>query len=117
MIKNSRILIVDDIVDNIRVVMNILKEDSYDFSFAYSGIEALRLIFDEAEAFDLILLDIMMPGMNGFEVCQKLKENLNTCDIPIIFLTAKVDIDSITQGFQSGGVTVLPNVKTTISEI
>ncbi len=104
MIKNSRILIVDDVVDNIRVAMNILKEDSYDFSFANNGAEALRLISEEAESFDLILLDIMMPVMNGFDVCQKLKETPSTQDIPIIFLTAKIDIDSITEGFRLGGV-------------
>jgi putative two-component system response regulator len=104
MINNSRILIVDDVVDNIRVAMNILKEDNYAFSFAHSGAEALRLIADETEPFDLILLDIMMPGINGFEVCQKLKENNATIDIPIIFLSAKVDIDAITKGFEMGGV-------------
>lgn len=104
MIKNSRILIVDDVVDNIRVAMNILKEDSYDFSFAQNGAEALRLIAEESEQFDLILLDIMMPGMDGFEVCQQLKATEVTKDIPIIFLTAKVDVDSITEGFRLGGV-------------
>lgn len=104
MIHNSRILIVDDVVDNIRVAMNILKEDNYDFSFAHNGNEALRLIFDEHEVFDLILLDIMMPGMNGFDVCQKLKASPQTCDIPVVFLTAKVDVDSVTKGFQLGGV-------------
>lgn len=104
MVRNSRILIVDDVVDNIRVAMNILKEDSYDFSFAYNGAEALRLILEESEQFDLILLDIMMPGMNGFEVCQKLKALPETKDIPVIFLTAKVDIDSIAEGFKLGSV-------------
>lgn len=104
MINNSRILIVDDVVDNIRVAMNILKEDGYDFSFANSGEEALRLIFADSESFDLILLDIMMPGMDGFEVCQKLKAAPKTQDIPVIFLTAKVDVDSISKGFQVGGV-------------
>ena len=104
MIKNERILIVDDIVDNIRVAMNILKEDNYDFSFACNGTEVLQLIFEAGENFDLILLDIMMLGMNGFEVCKKLKETPSTCDIPIIFLTAKVDIDSISEGFHVGGV-------------
>lgn len=104
MIKNSRILIVDDVVDNIRVAMNILKEDNYDFSFAHNGAEALRLIFEEPEQFDLILLDIMMPGMTGFDVCQKLKSTPGIQDIPIIFLTAKVDVDSVTNGFQLGGV-------------
>lgn len=104
MIKNSRILIVDDVVDNIRVAMNILKEDNYDFSFAHNGTEALRLIFEEPEPFDLILLDVMMPGMNGFDVCQRLKDTLIAKDIPVIFLTAKVDVESITEGFESGGV-------------
>lgn len=104
MINNSRILIVDDVVDNIRVAMNILKEDNYEFSFAQNGTDALRLIFEDPQPFDLILLDIMMPGMNGFEVCQKLKVVPNTKNIPIIFLTAKVDVDSITEGFKLGGV-------------
>jgi putative two-component system response regulator len=104
MINSSRILIVDDVVDNIRVAMNVLKEDNYEFSFAHSGTEALRLILDDNGAFDLILLDIMMPGINGFDVCQKLKENNDTRDIPIIFLTAKTDIDAITKGFELGGV-------------
>ncbi|WP_347986179.1 HD domain-containing phosphohydrolase [Methylomonas sp. AM2-LC] len=101
---NSRILIVDDVVDNIRVAMNILKEDNYDFSFAHHGAEALRLLIEDSEQFDLILLDIMMPGINGFDVCLKLQENPATKDIPIIFLTAKVDVDSITKGFELGAV-------------
>lgn len=104
MIKNSRILIVDDVVDNIRVAMNILKEENYAFSFAHDGTEALRLIHDDPASFDLILLDIMMPKVNGFDVCQQLKENPSTRNIPIIFLTAKVDVDSITKGFELGGV-------------
>jgi putative two-component system response regulator len=104
MIKNNRILIVDDVVDNIRVAMNILKEESYELTFAQSGMEALRLISSDPELFDLILLDIMMPGMNGYEVCQKLKANIATIDIPIIFLTAKIDVDAISKGFELGGV-------------
>ncbi|MBS4051416.1 MAG: response regulator [Methylomonas sp.] len=104
MLKNSRILIVDDVVDNIRVAMNILKEGNYEFTFANDGTEALRLIAQEPDSFDLILLDIMMPNLNGFEVCQKLKETPATRDVPIIFLTAKVDVDSITRGFDLGGV-------------
>lgn len=102
--KYNRILIVDDVVDNIRVAMNILKEDHYDLSFAHDGAEALRLITEDPQHFDLILLDIMMPGVNGFEVCQKLKENPATREIPVIFLTARVDVDSISQGFHLGGV-------------
>ena len=104
MINKSRILIVDDVVDNIRVAMNILKEENYEFSFANNGNEALSLLHEELLPFDLILLDIMMPGSDGFKVCQKLKETPATANIPIIFLTAKVDIDSVTKGFEIGGV-------------
>jgi len=100
----KNILIIDDVAENIQVAMNILKEDSYVFSFASGGYEALELVENEAEHLDLILLDIMMPEFDGFEVCQRVKENPKTRDIPIIFLTAKTDIDSISKGFALGGV-------------
>jgi putative two-component system response regulator len=96
------VLIVDDIIENIQVAMNILKDESCDFSFATSGEEALSLL--ENGQFDLILLDIMMPGMDGYEVCGRVKANAETKDIPIIFLTAKSDIDSIAKGFEVGGI-------------
>jgi putative two-component system response regulator len=96
------ILIVDDIIENIQVAMNILKEENYNFSFATSGEEALNLL--KNSHFDLILLDIMMPGMDGYTVCEKIKATENLQNIPIIFLTAKSDIDSITKGFNTGGV-------------
>ena len=96
------ILIVDDVADNIQVAMNMLKEQAYQFSFALNGQQALDLSLQHQ--FDLILLDIMMPGMDGYQVCQFLKDNEKTRDIPIIFLTAKVDIDSIAKGFQLGAV-------------
>lgn len=99
---NGSILIVDDVLENIQVAMNILKEDSYDFSFAMSGDEALKLI--KENQFDLILLDIMMPGIDGFEVCRRIKEDELFQDIPIIFLTAKSDIDSIAKSFEVGGI-------------
>lgn len=99
---SSHILIVDDISENIQVAMNILKEDNYEFSYATSGEQALKLVAEHD--FDLILLDIMMPGLDGYEVCKKLKASRSTQDIPIIFLTAKADIDSIAQGFAMGGV-------------
>ena len=82
--------------------MNILKEDSYDLSFATLGEEALTLISHASPSFDLILLDIMMPGLDGFEVCRRIKEDPQYKDIPIIFLIAQTDIDSITQGFALG---------------
>lgn len=104
MCKNPHVLIIDDVVENIQVVMNVLEEDNYDLSFATHGVEALRLIEDESIRFDLILLDIMMPGLDGFEVCRRLKKNPFSKDIPIIFLTAKVDADSIREGFSIGAV-------------
>lgn len=100
--SNSHILIVDDVGENIQVAMNILKEDNYGFSFATSGEQALKLLNEHQ--FDLILLDIMMPGLDGFEVCRRLKADSTTAEIPVIFLTAKTDIDSITKGFALGGV-------------
>jgi putative two-component system response regulator len=97
----QHILIVDDVIENIQVAMNILKEDGYEFSYAKNGEDALRLL-DEG-GFDLVLLDIMMPGMDGFEVCRRIKSDPRSTDIPVIFLTAKVDVDSISKGFESGG--------------
>lgn len=100
----SRILIIDDVVENIQVAMNILKEDHYDFTFATQGSEALELIEKKPLKFDLILLDIMMPGIDGFEICRQIKKSQQSKEIPVIFLTAKVDIDSISKGFALGGV-------------
>ncbi len=104
--NNKNILIVDDVLDNIQVAMNILREDNYDFSYATNGAEGLALINKKSETvnFDLILLDIMMPGIDGFEVCRKIKENPQTRFIPIIFLTAKADVDSISKGLSIGAV-------------
>ncbi len=96
------ILIVDDVSDNIKVAMNILREGNYSFSYALDGQEALKIV--TTKDFDLILLDIMMPELNGFEVMEVLKKNSHTRDIPVIFLTAKADIDSITKGFELGAV-------------
>ncbi|MDM8545556.1 response regulator [Candidatus Venteria ishoeyi] len=101
---NNHILIVDDVPDNIQVAMNILKEDNYAFSFAMDGRQALDLVESNGSGFDLILLDIMMPEIDGFEVCRQLKTKTLHQDVPVIFLSAKVDVESITQGFEVGGV-------------
>ena len=98
--KKHRILIVDDIPDNIKVLKAILSDDSYDIHYALSGKDAIMLCV--AESFDLILLDIMMPEMDGYEVCEYLKSKEKTKDIPIIFLTAKVDSGDIIKGFEVG---------------
>lgn len=99
---SAHILIVDDVIDNIQVAMNILKEDGYNFSYAKSGEDALELV--KEQQIDLILLDIMMPGLDGYEVAHQLKNDPRTMDIPIIFVTAKTDVDSLEKAFKNGGV-------------
>jgi two-component system sensor histidine kinase/response regulator len=99
--KAEKILIVDDVSRNIQILGNILSQKQFQIAYAQSGQEALDIC--SAQDFDLILLDIMMPGMDGYEVCQKLKEDTSTSEIPIIFLTAKADMDSIIKGFEIGG--------------
>lgn len=100
--ENHHVLIVDDVPTNIQLLANTLKPIGYKISFAQSGSKALEII--ENNRPDLILLDVMMPEMDGFEVCQKVKEKPENQFIPIIFLTAKNDIDSMTKGFKAGGV-------------
>lgn len=96
------ILIVDDIGKNIQVLAGILPADQYAISFATDGINALQMI--KEEDYDLILLDIMMPGMDGFEVCKAIKTLESKMDIPIIFLTAKTQQQDINHGFKIGAV-------------
>jgi|LGVE01.1.fsa_nt_gb signal transduction histidine kinase len=95
------VLIVDDEPNNIRVVGNMLRGDDYEIALARSGKEALARV--KSNSVDLILLDIMMPGMDGYEVCEHLIKDPETKDIPVIFLTAKTDTDSIIEGFKIGG--------------
>ncbi|MBN2614945.1 MAG: hybrid sensor histidine kinase/response regulator [Bacteroidales bacterium] len=99
--NNATILIVDDVPKNIQILGNILSPHHFKIAYAQSGEQALKAI--EYNNFDLILLDIMMPGMDGFEVCEVLKNQNKTREIPIIFLTAKADMESIVRGFEVGG--------------
>ena len=96
------ILIVDDIPANIQVLGNILQEEGYAVSFAMNGKQALEMIL--SDPYDLILLDVMMPEMDGFEVCMKFKEIPGVETTPIIFLTARTDWDDIIKGFDVGAV-------------
>jgi len=96
------ILIVDDVAKNIQLVAKFLTKEKYNLFFAQDGESALKQI--ENRSFDLILLDVMMPGMDGFEVCKKVKSLEKSSDIPIIFLTAKADDGAIARGFEVGGV-------------
>ncbi|NOU45696.1 MAG: response regulator [Bacteroidales bacterium] len=99
-VHESQILIVDDVPKNIQIVGNILSNEKLRIAYATNGENALKLAF--ANDFDLVLLDVAMPGMDGFEVCRRLRDNKKTAEIPIIFLTAKSDVDSMLTGFQAG---------------
>ena len=97
-----RILIVDDVPKNIQVLGSILMSRSYNISFAPNGFEAIELAL--TNELDLILLDVMMPGIDGFETCRRLKQNPETKDIPVIFMTALSDTSDKVQGFEAGAV-------------
>ncbi len=96
------ILIVDDTPLNIGVISGALK-DSYKTKVATNGEKALALASGEEKP-DLILLDIMMPGMDGYEVCSRLKTDPATSEIPVIFLTGQTSAEDETRGFEVGGV-------------
>lgn len=100
--KNALIFIVDDTPKNIQLLGTILKEKEYQVIVARNGIEALGMLDNFTP--DLILLDIMMPVMDGFEICQRIKEKTREQDIPIIFLTAKTRTEDIVKGFELGAV-------------
>lgn len=97
----DKILIVDDSTENIDILLSLLK-NNYEIIASKNGVKSIELAAKVMP--DLILLDIIMPEMNGFEVCSKLKENEKTRYIPIIFLTAKSKIDDVLKGFQHGAV-------------
>ena len=97
--NNPRVLIVDDDPYNIRLLANIFNE-GYDISFATNGKKALELALQEKP--DLILLDVVMPEMDGYEVCKQLKNNPNTLEIPIIFVTAHSDVTEEIRGLEIG---------------
>ncbi len=99
--EEFRILAVDDNPKNLKVLAALLSSNSYLVDYAFSGSEALDLI--AKENYDVILLDIMMPGMDGYEICEQIKQSDKNKDIPVIFLTARTDTESITRGFQAGG--------------
>ena len=100
------ILVVDDTPENIHVLNGILRAD-YRVLVARDGEQALK-IADSASAPDLILLDIVMPEMDGYEVCRQLKRRAKTCDIPVIFISALDDVRDKVSGFEAGGVDYIP---------
>ncbi|HEY4788157.1 MAG TPA: hybrid sensor histidine kinase/response regulator [Bacteroidales bacterium] len=100
--KAFNILIVDDNTKNIQVIGNILKEASYRIGFATNGQQAIDLL-QKSYDYDLVLLDVDMPQMNGFEACRILRKDERLKEIPVIFLTAFTDEDNVIAGFESGG--------------
>jgi two-component system sensor histidine kinase/response regulator len=101
-INKSTILIVDDNVDNLKVLGMILQQNGYDIAVAKNGNSALELV--KNIKIDLILLDIMMPGMDGFELCRQIKSINFIKDIPVIFLTAKTESEDVINAFKIGAV-------------
>ena len=100
--KAERVLIVDDTLQNIQVLGTVLREQQYQINVAQNGLQALEMVAKVPP--DLILLDVMMPEMDGFETCTRLKADEKTREIPIIFLTAKVETEDIVRGFELGAV-------------
>jgi len=100
--SKSRILVVDDISKNLQVVGTILRNEGYHVMPATSGLQALERV--SAQPPDLILLDLMMPEMDGLEVCSRLKAEPLTRQIPVIFLTASNEMEHLMKGFEAGAV-------------
>lgn len=100
--ENCLILVVDDVSENLQLISLILEKRGYETTFATSGQQALERV--ESAKPDLILLDFMMPQMNGLEVCEKIKANPELAEIPIIFLTASHEQEHLIQAFEKGAV-------------
>lgn len=101
-IKPATILIIDDNPGNLRLLTKILCEQGYGVRIAPSAKLGINSVM--AEAPDLILLDIKMPDMDGYTVCQQLKANEQTCDIPVIFISGLEDVMDKVKAFEMGGV-------------
>jgi len=98
-----KVLIVDDVSANIKILCDVLEPKGYEILVASSGEAALKIAAHTSP--DIILLDILMPpGIDGYEVCRRLKQNEQTAHIPVIFITVLEEKESIIEGFRSGGV-------------
>ncbi|PHR57098.1 MAG: two-component system response regulator [Arcobacter sp.] len=103
--KVFHILCVDDTPTNLHLVKNVLDKHGYKVTLVQSGAEAISYLKSRHNTIDLILLDVMMPEMDGYEVCRILKKSTRKIQkIPIIFLTAVTDIEGVSKGFEVGGV-------------
>ena len=99
--KRFKILVADDNIDNIQVIGNILRENGYDVGYAINGQQAIVLLKNTID-YDLVLLDVDMPLMDGFETCRLIRKDKMLKDIPVIFLTAFTEVDKIIAGFDAG---------------
>ena len=102
LINNACILIVEDDPKSIQVLIDLLEANHYQTRIAQTGKQALTIA--NKQPIDLILLDIILPGMDGYEICHQLKQNPLTKDIPVIFLTGLSQTNSVIEGFQAGSV-------------
>ena len=97
---SARVLVVDDVLPNVRLLEAKLTHEYYEVVTATSGQEALDKV--ESENPDIVLLDIMMPGMDGFEVCERIKSNPDTAHIPVVMVTALTDVQDKVRGLEAG---------------
>lgn len=104
--NKNKILIVDDTIDAVELLRKRLRSDGYDTAEAYDGEEGLKKVVEYNP--DLIVLDVMMPKLDGYQVCQRLKADENTRYIPILMLTAKSDVESKVKGLDIGADDYLP---------
>src|SRR4051812_6652172 len=107
MTNASTILVVDDELESLRLLTNILQADGYHVRPADTGEMALESV--EEKAPDLILLDIRLPGLGGFEVCQRLKAHPETRDIPLMFISTSHEVKGRVEGLQLGAVDFIPS--------
>ncbi len=98
----KRILVVDDDENILSLERTILEQKGFEVTTAGGGAEALELIGESH--FDLVLLDVMMPEIDGFTVCRRIKEEPRTKETPVIFLTAKGGGEALAEGFESGAI-------------
>ena len=98
----KRILVVDDDENILSLERTILEQKGFEVTTAAGGKEALRVLAEQP--FDLVLLDVMMPEVDGFTVCRKIKEDARLKDLPVIFLTAKGGGEALAEGFESGAI-------------
>ena len=96
----ARILVVDDVLPNVKLLEAKLSREYYDVLTAMNGPDALEIV--EREVPDIVLLDVMMPGMDGFEVCEKIKAKANLRHIPVVMVTALSDTSDRVRGLEAG---------------